>query len=492
MKRFLISINTACILLVTLFTALILSPPVFSLPPEYETPVQSGEWLYFDRGEVALICGYLGKEEHITIPDQIDGKPVTELRFNGIAVDGYFSGQFKSSCFFGEFYPGTGAGWTDPDPKTTHITIPDSVKRIGAYTFYNCLTLTEIDMPNSVTDIGERAFHSCKNLHKADLPKAVERIGDGAFGMTGIDSFAIPKGVKYVGDMAFYQTPITEITFPDTVEYIGENALSDCKKLSSVKLPANLNEISPHLFASCASLETVDIPETVHIIGTGAFGNCSALSSIKLPPNIREIPTQLFYNCASLETVEITEGVQTIGADAFAQCEKLKELHFPKSLRSAAGILEGNTSLKTVGFAFDKDRADTITGDDVILYLAFWEYRTYDINAEIVYGEKDPVIEPDPEPIPEEKTAAEKTRELLTITSIVFAALLLITICMLMIQKAAQKPKRAEQGSNLLTKYSSDVIICPNCGTSGGKEASYCTNCGKKLSKKKPKSKNDQ
>lgn len=305
--------------------------------------------------------------------------------------------------------------------------------------------------------------------------------------MTKIDSFAIPESVKKIGDMAFYQTPITEITFPDTVEYIGASALADCKKLSSVKLPANLNEISDRLFGSCASLKTIDIPETVHIIGTGAFGSCSALSSIKLPPNIREIPIQLFYNCTSLVSVEIPEGVQTIGEDAFAQCKKLKELHFPKSLRSAAGILEGNTSLKTVSFAFDKDRADTITGDDVILYLAFWVYRTYDIHAEIVYGEKDPVIEPDPEPIPEEKTAAEKTRELLTITSIVFPALLLITICMLMIQKAAQKPKKAEQGGNLLTKYSADTVICRHCGAWGGKEASYCTNCGKKLSQKKIK-----
>lgn len=480
MKRFFILANTACILLMTLFTTTVLSQPVFPLPPDIETPVKSGEWLYFDKGDSAFICGYLGKEEHITIPDQIDGKAVTELCFNGVAVDGYFSGQFKSSCFFAEFEAGTGAEWIDPEPVTTHITIPDSVKKIGKLTFYKCFTLTEIDMPEGIIEIGGSAFYSCENLQKADIPGSVERIGGAAFGITQIRDFHIPEGVSYIGESAFYQTPVTEIIIPDAVEYIGESAFADCSELKSVKLPANLKEIPPYLFRNCSSLESLEIPETVRTIGTGAFANCLRLSSAKLPAGITELPADLFYGCSSLVSVEIPEGVQTIGEDAFAICEALEELHFPKSLRSAAGILENNNSLKTVGFAFDKDTAETIMGDSVIEYLTLGKYGAYDIKAEIVYGEKDPAA--DPEPIPEEKSAKEKTRDLLKITAIVFTLLFLITICMLIIQKAALKPKKAGQGGNVLTKYSSDTVICRHCGTLGGKEARYCINCGKKLS----------
>lgn len=63
----------------------------------------------------------------------------------------------------------------------TDITIPNSVTRIGASTFYNCDSLTNVIIPNSVTFIGPEAFGNCDKLASVTIPKSVTSINVGAF-----------------------------------------------------------------------------------------------------------------------------------------------------------------------------------------------------------------------------------------------------------------------------------------------------------------------
>ena len=46
------------------------------------------------------------------------------------------------------------------------IVIPESVKRIGDWTFADCTSLTSIEIPKSVESIGYRAFYNCKSLEE--------------------------------------------------------------------------------------------------------------------------------------------------------------------------------------------------------------------------------------------------------------------------------------------------------------------------------------
>ncbi len=463
-----------------------LSQPVFSYPDDAETPVKSGDWLYFDKGGCASVCAYLGKKEHITIPSEIDGKTVTELCFNGIVSDGYFSGQFSIDCFFLEYEDAIGNDYQQHDIRTTWITIPDTVKRIGQYTFYKCYSLRQVDMPQGLEVIEDAAFDGCHFLSEADIPLSVERIGNSAFRNTAIADLVFPEGLSYIGEQAFSGIPAAEVIIPDSVKYIGSKAFSVCTELQSVKLPKDLKKIPSDLFSACESLESIEIPETVREIGDGAFKGC-ALESVRLPSGLTNIPSYLFYGCSSLKSAHIPEGVQTVGGEAFANCISLEEVHFPKSLKSAVGVFYNDPSLKTVSFDFDKDTAEHIMGSELFKeYMAIDDNESDYSNVKIIFAEKDT----DPDPVPTEKTAAERIRDFLTITAIVFSSLFLITICMFIIQSFALKPKKAaEQRVNALTKYSTDTVICKHCGTSSGKEASYCTNCGKKLPKNSKKEK---
>ncbi|MDE6725869.1 MAG: leucine-rich repeat domain-containing protein [Ruminiclostridium sp.] len=439
------------ILLTAFLTLFIMPEPVFSLYEGREASIQSGNWKYYDRGDHAIICGYYGEEEHLIIPSEIDGKPVTELCFNSDSYYSYYDLNARSA-FFDTF----------GDLVTTELTIPDTVKRIGEGTFNNCYSFQKVNLPEGLGVIEKWAFSGCSALSEVNIPPTVQNIGESAFQCTEIEKLVIPDSVNYIGASAFF----------------------NCNELTSVKLSENLTEIPPRLFAGCFQLESAIIPDTVRTIGKDAFDNCNSLTSVKLPTGITEIPPSLFLGCNNLKSVEIPEGVQVIGENAFAYCG-LEEIHFPKTLKSAISIFRNNPLLKTVSFDLDKETAEAIMGQEPFKNMTMYDYDQDYSSVQIIYAEKD--TEPAPEPVHAEKTAAEKTRDLLTITSVVFASLFLITICMLIIQKSARKPKKAEQGGNLLTKYAADTVICPHCGTSEGKEASYCTNCGKKLPKKKSK-----
>ena len=64
--------------------------------------------------------------------------------------------------------------WAFSDSKILEqIVLPNTVKRIGAYAFYNS-SINSINIPASVEEIGERAFFNCRNISKvfieSDMP----------------------------------------------------------------------------------------------------------------------------------------------------------------------------------------------------------------------------------------------------------------------------------------------------------------------------------
>ena len=106
MKRTLFAIPIALLLL-----ALRLTACAEETEPDTFT---SGDYTYIlPENGAAEITGYWGKAENLTIPDQLDGHPVTAIR---------------------------------------------------DFAFSDCSSLTSVSIPDSVTAIGDRAFSNCSNL----------------------------------------------------------------------------------------------------------------------------------------------------------------------------------------------------------------------------------------------------------------------------------------------------------------------------------------
>ena len=89
----------------------------------------------------------------IVIPETYNGCPVV-----GIADRGFYGAAMLKS-----------------------ITIPDSVKTIGAYAFSACLALENVTIPESVEVISNYAFAGPRALETITIPSSIKTIGYGAF-----------------------------------------------------------------------------------------------------------------------------------------------------------------------------------------------------------------------------------------------------------------------------------------------------------------------
>ena len=163
--------------------------------------------------------------------------------------------------------------------------------------------ITEVYLPEGLTAIGAKAFEGCRGLSHVTIPDSVTRIGERAFASTGLKEVVIPEGVTWIGEWTFYGcTSLQSVTFPENLKQIGGEAFGGCHDLNGVTLPEGLESIGNDAFYRCSSLDTITIPESVTLIGPCAFGNC---------PKLKEI-TILGKDC-SIEELPTTEGVYTLG-----------------------------------------------------------------------------------------------------------------------------------------------------------------------------------
>ena len=59
--------------------------------------------------------------------------------------------------------------------------LPEGIKMIEDYAFWNCEELERVVIPQWVRRIGNQAFYGCENLEVVELPEWLEDIGMDAF-----------------------------------------------------------------------------------------------------------------------------------------------------------------------------------------------------------------------------------------------------------------------------------------------------------------------
>lgn len=227
--------------------------------------------------------------------------------------------------------------------KVTSITLPNSVKKIGACAFQGCTSLASINIPNTVEEIGGGAFADCKSLTSITIPNTITSIEVNTFyNCASLTSFTIPNTVKKIGEGAFCSCKsLQSIYIPNSVTLIEQQAFSGCESLYYVYFPNSIDSIGYNAFYGCTKLTTpvhnnhlfaymhpayigsYIMPYGIKIIAGGAFMNCTGMNSITFPNTLKKIEMWAFLGCTDLQDLTIPSSVIRIGSYAFSNCTSL-------------------------------------------------------------------------------------------------------------------------------------------------------------------------
>lgn len=189
--------------------------------------------------------------------------------------------------------------------KRVEFTVPDSVVKIGPYSFKGA-NIEKVIIGDSVKEISEAAFYA-------------------GF---GIESVIIGNGVSVIGEKAFYYCcNMTDLELGSNVTTIGRNAFQDCHLLRNFTLGNKVEIIGARAFDYCYSLTEMIIPDSVKTIGESAFIDCFRLSRVKLGDNVTFIGNNAFVR-SSIVTIAIPESATNIQNYAFWNCEKLTDIYY--------------------------------------------------------------------------------------------------------------------------------------------------------------------
>jgi hypothetical protein len=189
------------------------------------------QYAYVTNNGTITLTQYLGPGGVVTIPDWIDGLPVTAI---GTHPDPWGLAQ-------GAFYH-TSVG---------SVTMGTNLVGIGDWAFCDCESLTNLIIPSSVTSIGRNVFWNCP-----------------------ISNLIIPDSVTNIGAYTIYECPrLTNVVIGNGVISLGESALAACMVLSNVYFMGNAPTNAVDIFTSIYTFPPETSPAVVQYLpGTTGWG----------------------------------------------------------------------------------------------------------------------------------------------------------------------------------------------------------------------------
>lgn len=134
---------------------------------------------YKITGSEAALIKYSGSSEELVIPSETDSFDVCTIG------DGYEQIARKDLL--------------------EYVSVPDSVRLISDYAFFEMKNLKNVVLGNSVETIGRYAFDGCTSLAYISIPDSVSEIGSYSFsGDKNLEYIRLGDNVKTIGENAFY------------------------------------------------------------------------------------------------------------------------------------------------------------------------------------------------------------------------------------------------------------------------------------------------
>ena len=320
------------------------------------------------------VLSYKGTKEHLIIPAEMNGLPVTAI------ADGAFAGPEKGT-----------ATEENPEEEPTSflktLIIPESITTIGTGILARCDTLHSLQTPlmgankESPQYLGYLFGATTHEDNARDIPaslKCLRITGEwrsmpaySLFDCNDLICISLPEDVTVLEKFALFNgESLRQIDGLENVTVFGDRALMNCSSLQTVTISNNAQSIGFGAFEGCDSLCAMTLPfagyshtENTYLayifgaaepdfsqgfypkklakitlttackkLGDYAFFECETLKEISLPEGLATIGVRAFYGCESLWSIQIPNSVMQIRELAFANCDALTEITFGTGL----------------------------------------------------------------------------------------------------------------------------------------------------------------
>ena len=170
----------------------------------------------------------------------------------------------QTYTYNGKSYTIDGSNYNNTVLQSVKFEQTSNITTIGSYAFNSCTKLESIVIPKSVTSMGTAAFKGCISLTdvrfqtNADGTVNLKTIPTQCFRYCPFTSIEIPEGITTIGDEAFqFNLYLKTMKLPNTLTTIGTHFLCDAKSITTLTIPASVNDIDGAAFHGCENLKTV-------------------------------------------------------------------------------------------------------------------------------------------------------------------------------------------------------------------------------------------
>lgn len=159
---------------------------------------------------------------------------------------------------------------------------------------------------HTLSGLGGKYFMYLSSLN---IPDTVRTVAPYAFYQSGLLlDLVLPYGVETIQPEAFYFSLLPSITLPDSVTELYPYSFSFCIGAKNINLSANITKIPSYAFFLCSQLTELIIPEKVDVIEYMAFSACSftTVTFLGKPSAITSmLGMSAFFSCSDLTTINV-------------------------------------------------------------------------------------------------------------------------------------------------------------------------------------------
>ena len=253
-------------------------------------------------------------------------------------------------------------------------------KTVERWAFSNCSNLESLLIGSNVKSIAGGVFDGCKSLESVHICDSKEELSLGDFSSDAVSIFHdcmlkeayIGRNLGYSDSPFDYQKKLYNVTIGEEMTIIPSNLFQNCKSITSITIPQNIEEIGDFSFFNCSNLKklVIEDSETPLSLGrnyieysvvSGVFGSCNidtlylgrnleyqtdigngnhiypfggcTLSIVTIGDKVTSIGRGLFKG-SEMENIELKDNLKSIGEFAFDGCQKLNCVVIPNSVTS--------------------------------------------------------------------------------------------------------------------------------------------------------------